>query len=132
MLVPCFFELDEEKAKSQSKDAEITKLCICPTEGDRSAYYEMSQSSIKKNRNSILQLRQENKRLHKKLANALAVSKTGYSIKNVLVSMLSLYFPGCFSLLELWSAGSYSLVYIVTKHFGTKNEKEHLLLDKLR
>uniref|UniRef100_A0A8C8JDM9 ODAD1 central coiled coil region domain-containing protein n=1 Tax=Oncorhynchus tshawytscha TaxID=74940 RepID=A0A8C8JDM9_ONCTS len=41
-------------------------------EGDRSAYYEMSQSSIKKNRNSILQLRQENKRLHKKLANALA------------------------------------------------------------
>uniref|UniRef100_A0A8C7DLA2 Outer dynein arm docking complex subunit 3 n=1 Tax=Oncorhynchus kisutch TaxID=8019 RepID=A0A8C7DLA2_ONCKI len=38
-------------------------------EGDRSAYYEMSQSSIKKNRNSILQLRQENKRLHKKLAN---------------------------------------------------------------
>ncbi|KAM9489699.1 coiled-coil domain-containing protein 151 isoform 2-T2 [Salvelinus alpinus] len=41
-------------------------------EGDRSAYYEMSQSSIKKNRNSILQLRHENKRLHKKLANALA------------------------------------------------------------
>ncbi|XP_064857495.1 coiled-coil domain-containing protein 151 [Oncorhynchus nerka] len=41
-------------------------------EGDRSAYYEMSQSSIKKNRNSILQLRQENKRLHKKLADALA------------------------------------------------------------
>ncbi|XP_064810653.1 coiled-coil domain-containing protein 151 [Oncorhynchus masou masou] len=41
-------------------------------EGDRSAYYEMSQSSIKKNRNSILQLRQENKRLHKKLASALA------------------------------------------------------------
>ncbi|XP_042160264.1 outer dynein arm-docking complex subunit 3-like [Oncorhynchus tshawytscha] len=41
-------------------------------EGDRSAYYEMSQSSIKKNRNYILQLRQENKKLHKKLANALA------------------------------------------------------------
>uniref|UniRef100_A0A4W5MH89 Outer dynein arm docking complex subunit 3 n=1 Tax=Hucho hucho TaxID=62062 RepID=A0A4W5MH89_9TELE len=41
-------------------------------EGDRSAYYETSQSSIKKNRASILQLRQENKRLHKKLANALA------------------------------------------------------------
>uniref|UniRef100_A0AAZ3P2N2 ODAD1 central coiled coil region domain-containing protein n=1 Tax=Oncorhynchus tshawytscha TaxID=74940 RepID=A0AAZ3P2N2_ONCTS len=38
-------------------------------EGDRSAYYEMSQSSIKKNRNYILQLRQENKKLHKKLAN---------------------------------------------------------------
>ncbi|XP_041723424.1 coiled-coil domain-containing protein 151 isoform X1 [Coregonus clupeaformis] len=41
-------------------------------EGDRSAYYEISQSSIKKNRDSILQLRQENKRLHKKLADALA------------------------------------------------------------
>lgn len=91
MLVPCFFELDEEKAKSQSKDAEITKLCICPTEGDRSAYYEMSQSSIKKNRNSILQLRQENKRLHKKLANALAVSKTGYF--NAQLVLPRLFFP---------------------------------------
>jgi hypothetical protein len=92
----------------------------------------MSQSSIKKNRNAILQLRQENKRLHKKLANALAVSKTGYSTKDVLVSMLSLYFPGCFSLLECWSAGSYSLVHIVTKHFGTEIKKEPLLLEKLR
>ncbi|XP_046899875.1 coiled-coil domain-containing protein 151 [Hypomesus transpacificus] len=41
-------------------------------EGDRSAYYESSQSTIKKNRESILQLRQENKRLHKKLADTLA------------------------------------------------------------
>ncbi|NP_001070837.2 coiled-coil domain-containing protein 151 [Danio rerio] len=37
-------------------------------EGDRSAYFESSQSAIKKNRESILQLRQENKNLHKKLA----------------------------------------------------------------
>ncbi|KAM4603281.1 coiled-coil domain-containing protein 151 [Polymixia lowei] len=40
-------------------------------EGDRTAYYESSQSTIKKNRESILQLRQENKRLHKKLADTL-------------------------------------------------------------
>ncbi|XP_070684380.1 coiled-coil domain-containing protein 151 [Pempheris klunzingeri] len=37
-------------------------------EGDRTAYYESSQSTIKKNRESIRQLRQENKRLYKKLA----------------------------------------------------------------
>uniref|UniRef100_A0A3B4VBQ4 Coiled-coil domain containing 151 n=1 Tax=Seriola dumerili TaxID=41447 RepID=A0A3B4VBQ4_SERDU len=37
-------------------------------EGDRAAYYESSQSTIKKNRESILQLRQENKRLYRKLA----------------------------------------------------------------
>ncbi|XP_056315226.1 LOW QUALITY PROTEIN: coiled-coil domain-containing protein 151 [Danio aesculapii] len=37
-------------------------------EGDRSAYFESSQSAIKKNRENILQLRQENKNLHKKLA----------------------------------------------------------------
>ncbi|XP_030639189.1 coiled-coil domain-containing protein 151 [Chanos chanos] len=37
-------------------------------EGDRTAYYESSQSAIKKNRETIQQLRQENKKLHKKLA----------------------------------------------------------------
>uniref|UniRef100_A0A3P9APN5 ODAD1 central coiled coil region domain-containing protein n=1 Tax=Esox lucius TaxID=8010 RepID=A0A3P9APN5_ESOLU len=37
-------------------------------EGEKSAYYESAESSIKKNRDSILKLRQENKRLHKKLA----------------------------------------------------------------
>ncbi|XP_058497291.1 coiled-coil domain-containing protein 151 [Solea solea] len=41
-------------------------------EGDRTAYYESSQSSIKKNRESIHQLRQDNKRLHRKLAEAKA------------------------------------------------------------
>ncbi|XP_062404188.1 coiled-coil domain-containing protein 151 [Sardina pilchardus] len=41
-------------------------------EGDRTAYYESSQSSIKKNRETVLQLRQDNKRLHRKLAEALA------------------------------------------------------------
>ncbi|XP_077055755.1 coiled-coil domain-containing protein 151 isoform X3 [Siphateles boraxobius] len=37
-------------------------------EGDRSAYFESSQSAIKKNRETIFQLRHENKNLHKKLA----------------------------------------------------------------
>ncbi|TRY92367.1 hypothetical protein DNTS_014101 [Danionella cerebrum] len=37
-------------------------------EGDRSAYFESSQSAIKKNRETILRLRQENKNFHKKLA----------------------------------------------------------------
>ncbi|KAL1005806.1 hypothetical protein UPYG_G00064210 [Umbra pygmaea] len=41
-------------------------------EGEKSAYYESSQSSIKKNKDFILHLRQENKRLHRKLADALA------------------------------------------------------------
>ncbi|XP_017336495.1 coiled-coil domain-containing protein 151 isoform X2 [Ictalurus punctatus] len=42
------------------------------SEGDRSAQYESSQSLIKKNREIILQLRQENKLLHRKLAETLA------------------------------------------------------------
>ncbi|XP_040891792.1 coiled-coil domain-containing protein 151 [Toxotes jaculatrix] len=37
-------------------------------EGDRTAFYESSQSTMKKNRESIRQLRQENKRLYRKLA----------------------------------------------------------------
>ncbi|XP_056136493.1 coiled-coil domain-containing protein 151 [Lampris incognitus] len=47
-------------------------MTVYPPEGDRTAYYESSQTAIKKNREWILQLRQENKRLHKKLADALA------------------------------------------------------------
>nr|XP_032651446.1 uncharacterized protein LOC116833807 [Chelonoidis abingdonii] len=43
-------------------------------EGDRKAFYESSQWTIKKNRESIQWLRQENKKLHKKLAAILAVS----------------------------------------------------------
>ncbi|TFK01404.1 mitochondrial peptide methionine sulfoxide reductase [Platysternon megacephalum] len=41
-------------------------------EGDRKAFYESSQWTIKKNRESIQWLRQENKNLHKKLAAILA------------------------------------------------------------
>ncbi|XP_028567369.2 outer dynein arm-docking complex subunit 3 isoform X3 [Podarcis muralis] len=41
-------------------------------EGDRKAYYETTQWNIKKNKESILQLRKENKKLHKTLAHLLA------------------------------------------------------------
>nr|XP_055068266.1 coiled-coil domain-containing protein 151 isoform X4 [Misgurnus anguillicaudatus] len=41
-------------------------------EGDRNAYFEVSQAGIKKNRETIIQLRQDNKDLHKKLARSLA------------------------------------------------------------
>ncbi|CAL8388639.1 unnamed protein product [Arctogadus glacialis] len=41
-------------------------------EGDKTAYYESSQATIHKNRESILLMRQENKRLHRKLADNLA------------------------------------------------------------
>ncbi|XP_071359989.1 coiled-coil domain-containing protein 151 isoform X2 [Trachinotus anak] len=41
-------------------------------EGDRAAFYESSQSTIKKNRDTIRQLRQDNKRLYRKLAEANA------------------------------------------------------------
>ncbi|XP_038570195.1 coiled-coil domain-containing protein 151 [Micropterus salmoides] len=41
-------------------------------EGERAAYYESSQSAIKRNRESIRQLRQENKKLYRKLAEANA------------------------------------------------------------
>lgn len=43
-------------------------------EGDRKAYYETSQFAMKKNRESILKLRKENKELRKKLSDSLSVS----------------------------------------------------------
>ncbi|XP_041099409.1 coiled-coil domain-containing protein 151 isoform X1 [Polyodon spathula] len=56
-------------------------------EGDRKAYYESSQWTIKKNKESILQLRKENKQLHKKLAETLAgddrVIKDAFCNRNV-------------------------------------------------
>lgn len=45
-----------------------------PLEGDRAAYFESSQATIIKNTESIRKLRQENKKLYKKLAEANAVS----------------------------------------------------------
>ncbi|GCB84201.1 hypothetical protein scyTo_0024646 [Scyliorhinus torazame] len=41
-------------------------------EGDRKAYYESSQWKIKKNKETIQYLRQDNRHLHKVLAGALA------------------------------------------------------------
>ncbi|CAM4620980.1 unnamed protein product [Leuciscus chuanchicus] len=44
------------------------RVTVILPKGDRSAYFESSQSAIKKNRETIFQLRHENKNLHKKLA----------------------------------------------------------------
>ncbi|XP_076585375.1 coiled-coil domain-containing protein 151 [Chaetodon auriga] len=41
-------------------------------EGDRTAYYESTQATMKRNTESIRQLRQENKKLHRRLAEANA------------------------------------------------------------
>ena len=50
---------------------------ICFPEGDRKAYYETSQFAMKKNRETILKLRKENKEVRKKLSDSLSVS--GYT-----------------------------------------------------
>uniref|UniRef100_A0A8C6L6A6 Outer dynein arm docking complex subunit 3 n=1 Tax=Nothobranchius furzeri TaxID=105023 RepID=A0A8C6L6A6_NOTFU len=47
-------------------------------DGDKTAFYESSQSAMKKNRESILQLRQDNKRLYRKVAEAKAVSYSSW------------------------------------------------------
>ncbi|KAK0130734.1 Coiled-coil domain-containing protein 151 [Merluccius polli] len=44
-------------------------------EEDRTAYYESSQAAVSRNREAILQLRQHNKRLHRRLADTLAGDK---------------------------------------------------------
>lgn len=59
------------KPPVQEQISEITKK-IQLLEGDRKAYYESSQWSIKKNREIIARMRQENKTLHKTLADLLA------------------------------------------------------------
>ena len=48
---------------------------LCPLERDRSAFYESSQSSIKENTENIRELRQDNKRLYRKLAEVHTVSE---------------------------------------------------------
>uniref|UniRef100_H2Z4G1 Uncharacterized protein n=1 Tax=Ciona savignyi TaxID=51511 RepID=H2Z4G1_CIOSA len=59
------------KPPIQEQITEITKK-IQLLEGDRKAYYESSQWSIKKNRDIISKMRQDNKNLHKNLADVLA------------------------------------------------------------
>ncbi|XP_052222822.1 outer dynein arm-docking complex subunit 3-like isoform X2 [Dreissena polymorpha] len=51
---------------------EEIKAKINLLEGDRKAYYETSQFAMKKNRESILKLRKENKELRKKLSDSLS------------------------------------------------------------
>ncbi|CAK8674702.1 outer dynein arm-docking complex subunit 3-like [Clavelina lepadiformis] len=63
--------MEMHKPPIQEQISEITKK-IQLLEGDRKAYYESSQWSIKKNRDIIGRMRQENKSLHKSLANVLA------------------------------------------------------------
>ncbi|XP_006631696.2 coiled-coil domain-containing protein 151 [Lepisosteus oculatus] len=69
--MPLSFNTDAIKPPLHEQISELQRK-IQLLEGDRSAYYESSQWTIKKNKEAILQLRQENKRLHKKLAEALA------------------------------------------------------------
>ena len=49
------------------------KNCLF-VEGDRKAYYENSQWTIKQNKDAVSQLRKDNKILRKKLSDCLAVS----------------------------------------------------------
>ncbi|XP_062296057.1 coiled-coil domain-containing protein 151 [Scomber scombrus] len=65
------FAADTIKPPLHDQIAEMQRK-IQLLEGDRAAYYESSQSTIKKNRESVCQLRQENKRLYKKVAEAKA------------------------------------------------------------
>merc|ERR1739838_1181992 len=68
-VMPIFNEM--HKPPVQEQIVELTKK-IQLYEGDRKAYYESSQWSIKKNRDQIEGLRESNKELHKALAVTLA------------------------------------------------------------
>ncbi|XP_053087986.1 coiled-coil domain-containing protein 151 isoform X2 [Pangasianodon hypophthalmus] len=69
--MPATFSSKNIRPPIQDQISELQRK-IQLLEGDRSAQYESSQCLIKKNREKILQLRQENKLLHRKLAEALA------------------------------------------------------------
>ncbi|KAK3513251.1 hypothetical protein QTP70_009705 [Hemibagrus guttatus] len=60
---------DKGEVKKQSR----RKIQVL--EGETSMQYETSKCLIQKNREKILQLRQENKLLHRKLAEALAADE---------------------------------------------------------
>lgn len=55
-----------------TEQTEELKAKIALLEGDRKAYYETSQFAMKKNRETILKLRKENKELRKKLSDSLS------------------------------------------------------------
>lgn len=61
-----------------------------PQEGDRAAHYEKSQCAIKRNSETIRQLRQNNKRLYQKLSETNTVRL--YFVANFLVLLTSSYF----------------------------------------
>ncbi|KAI3352822.1 hypothetical protein L3Q82_019396 [Scortum barcoo] len=61
------FSADTVKAPLHDQITEMQRK-IQLLEGDRAAYYESSQSTMKKNREAIRQLRQDNKRLYRKQA----------------------------------------------------------------
>lgn len=50
-------------------------LCNFFAEGDRKAYYENAEFTMKQNREKIARLRQDNNDLYKQKAQKLAVSK---------------------------------------------------------
>lgn len=62
------------KHNSQKPSLAPNSLSYLFTEGDRKAYYETSQFAMKKNRETILKLRKENKEVRKKLSDSLSVS----------------------------------------------------------
>uniref|UniRef100_A0A3B5BF88 Coiled-coil domain-containing protein 151-like n=1 Tax=Stegastes partitus TaxID=144197 RepID=A0A3B5BF88_9TELE len=65
------FSAESIKPPLQEQTTEL-KRKIQLLESDRATYYESTQSSIKKNKQSILQLRQQNKELRRRLAEANA------------------------------------------------------------
>lgn len=60
---------------------------MCPLEGERTAYYESSQSTIKKNSETIRQLRQENKRLYRKQAEVNCVSLVLIKLRTTFITL---------------------------------------------
>ncbi|XP_054842241.1 outer dynein arm-docking complex subunit 3-like [Eublepharis macularius] len=69
--MPAMQPLDSIKPLMHEQISELQNK-IQLLEGNRKAFFENSQWNIKKNRESILQLRQKNKKLHQKLADLLA------------------------------------------------------------
>lgn len=55
--------------------SELTSIDIFCSDGDRKAYYESSQWTMKKNKDTIAKLREKNKRLRSDLAKKKAVSE---------------------------------------------------------
>uniref|UniRef100_A0A3P8TQ51 Outer dynein arm docking complex subunit 3 n=1 Tax=Amphiprion percula TaxID=161767 RepID=A0A3P8TQ51_AMPPE len=83
--------LSADSTKPPLRD-QITELQrkIQLLEGDRTAYHESTQSTIKKNVTAIRQLRQDNKRLLRELAEANAVSAVITKLKTIYLCLFFL------------------------------------------